>query len=187
MIDNNDNQLIDQYLSGDETSLNLLVGKYFRRVFSFIYLLVHDKKEAEDLAQETFVKTWKGLKRFDQTKNFRSWLLTIAKNRAIDYLRQKKSLPFSSLSQEKITALESLTDASPLPSEEMEKIIAGSRLNQSLADLPARQRAIISLYYEDGLNFREIAEIMTESVNTVKSRHRRAIFSLRRSMDKSDI
>jgi len=187
MTETNDRQLIEQYLDGDETSLNLLVGKYFRRVYSFVYLLVNDKKEAEDLTQETFVKAWRGLKKFDSSKNFRAWLLTIAKNCAIDYWRRKKSLPFSQLEQDGISVLESLTDGAPLPSEQVEKIISTVQLSRSLADLPAKQRAIISLYYEDGLNFREISEIMNESINTVKSRHRRALFFMRRSMDKSNI
>ncbi len=183
MIDNNDRQLINQYLNGDETSLNLLISKYFRRLYSFLFALVNNQKEAEDLTQETFVKVWRGIKKFDQTKNFRTWLFIIGKNCAIDYLRKKKPLLFSALEKDTGSGwLDSLIDDSPLPSEQVERIISNARLNESLLKLPLRQRSVISLYYQDGLNFREIAEIMDEPVNTVKSRHHRALAVLKQSL-----
>lgn len=183
MIDNNDQQLIGQFADGDENSFNLLVSKYFRRVFSFVYIFVNDRKEAEDLAQETFVKVWRGLKKFDRTKNFRTWLLAIAKNCAIDYLRKKKHLTFSEMERDEgFNLSDSLTDDSPLPSEQMEQFIASTQLNESLDKLPLKQRSVLSLYYQSDLNFREIAEIMDEPINTVKSRHRRALAVLKQSL-----
>lgn len=188
MIDKSDSQLINEYLGGEERSLDLLVAKYFRRLYSFIYSLTGSQKDAEDLTQEAFVKAWRSLKKFDREKNFRTWLFTIAKNCAIDQLRRKKPLLFSELeNDEGISAIDQLADTSPLPSEQAEQIISHALLNQSLDKLPLKQHSVIALYYQNDLNFREIAEIMDEPINTVKSRHRRALLALQQTLNRSNI
>jgi len=92
MIETNDSQLVQKYLSGDEESLKLLIRNYLKPVFSFVYHFVNNPAEAEDIAQDVFVKMWKNLKKFDQQKKFKTWLFAIAKNTALDYLKKKKFL-----------------------------------------------------------------------------------------------
>ena len=187
MDNNNDNSLIAGYLQGDEKALGVLVAKYFRRLYSFLYILVNDQREAEDLTQETFIRVWRRLKKFDQEKNFRSWLYAIAKNCAIDYLRKKQPLLFSEIEQAGPDLLDSLADNSPLPNEKIDQLISQANLNKSLHKLPLGQRSVISLYYQGELNFREISDILGESINTVKSRHRRALTALKQSLNNSNI
>ncbi len=105
-----DRQLIYDYLKkGDEKSLEILIQRYLKPVYGFAYRYVGNVQEAEDIAQEVFVKVWKNLKKpalslskgFDPKKgNFKAWIFTIAKNTAFDFLKKKKSLQFSDLQKE---------------------------------------------------------------------------------------
>ncbi|MFA6919366.1 MAG: sigma-70 family RNA polymerase sigma factor, partial [Patescibacteria group bacterium] len=90
-----DEQLVQQYLSGDEKSLEVLIQKYLKPIYNFVYRYVGDMANAEDLTQEVFVKVWKNIKKFDRKKSFKTWIFCIAKNTAFDYLRKKKSIPLS--------------------------------------------------------------------------------------------
>jgi RNA polymerase sigma-70 factor (ECF subfamily) len=90
-----DLKLIKQYLAGDEKSLDVLVKRYLKIIYGYSYRNVGNSADAEDITQETFLKVWKNIKKFDQSKSFKSWIFTIAKNTSIDYLRKKKSVPFS--------------------------------------------------------------------------------------------
>jgi RNA polymerase sigma-70 factor (ECF subfamily) len=96
-----DKKLIQQYLKGDEKSLEVLIAKYLKLIYSFVYKNVGDQASAEDITQESFIKVWKNIKKFDQKKNFKPWLFQIAKNTSIDFLRKKKSIPFSRFENEK--------------------------------------------------------------------------------------
>src|ERR1700733_2556258 len=91
-----DNDLVLQYRSGNKKAFEALVERYFAHVFNFITRYTSDQVAAEDIVQETFVKVWKNIKKFDETKNFKSWLFTIARNTSLDWLRKKKAVPFSS-------------------------------------------------------------------------------------------
>ena len=84
-------QLVRDYLKGDENSLEILIGQYLKPIYSFIYRYVGNASEAEDITQEVFVRVWKNLKKFDQNKKFKTWIFGIAKNASIDWLRKKIS------------------------------------------------------------------------------------------------
>lgn len=89
-----DEQLIKNYLKGDDNSLEILIRRYLKPIYFFVYGYTKDEQKAEDIAQEVFVKIWKNLKKFDKNKNFKTWIFTIAKNTALDYLKKKKSCRF---------------------------------------------------------------------------------------------
>lgn len=173
-----DKNLIEQYLKGDETALELLVARYLKPIYSFVYKNVGNPAEAEDITQEVFVKVWKNLKKFDRKRNFKPWIFQIAKNSSIDYLRKKKAIPFSSFENEKgqnvlvenmagapINLIENLSD---------KRILAGAM--QSLSE---KEQRIIDLRHNDGMSFKEIAKVFNESINTIKSRYRRTLSILR--------
>ncbi|MEI6553527.1 MAG: sigma-70 family RNA polymerase sigma factor, partial [bacterium] len=98
-----DLQLIEEslssanYLSEGRTSFNILVERYAPSVYLFIFKLVGNKEDSEDIVQETFIKAWQKLAKFDTDLSFKTWLFSIAKNSAVDKLRKKKSIAFSSL------------------------------------------------------------------------------------------
>ena len=184
MIETNDSQLVQKYLSGDEESLKLLIRNYLKPVFSFVYHFFNNHAEAEDIAQDVFVKMWKNLKKFDQQKKFKTWLFAIAKNTALDYLKKKKFLLFSEFINadgENILE-ETLTDINPLPDEIFEQADSAQTLEKIFDKLPTHYRVVLDLYYQKSFNLREIAEILGKQKNTIKSWHQRALIKLKEKL-----
>ena len=100
MEQRSDKELIETYFSGDEMSLELLIVRYLGAIFRFVRSIIHVQEDSEDITQEIFVKAWRNLARFNREKSFKTWLLAIAKNTSLDYLRKKKPLPFSKFEDE---------------------------------------------------------------------------------------
>ena len=173
-----DKKLIEHYLRGDEESLEFLVRRYLRPIYSFIYRSVGNISTAEDITQEVFVRVWKNLKKFNPKKDFKPWLFQIARNASIDSLRKKKSFPFSQFENLEGQNILFRTLASS-PARLIEKISDKRVLAAILRDLPAEERKIIILRYFEGLSFKQIAHTFGEPINTIKSRHRRIIERLR--------
>ena len=140
---------------------------------------------------------WKNIKKFDPQKKFKTWLFSIAKNAAIDFLRKKKTIPFSKFSSRgrsnfngeneagENVIYETLSDPAPLPDELLERADIAQMLASAMDKLSPKYRMVIFLRYNDHFTFREIAESLEESLNTMKSRHRRALVKLRQILTKS--
>lgn len=120
MVEASDEKLIEQYLKGDEKSLEILINRHLKPVYIFVYRLVGSQSEAEDVTQVVFVKIWKNIKKFDTKKSFKTWMYRITHNTAIDYLRKKKAVPFSAFENEEgeNPVLDSLVDLAPLPDQQ---------------------------------------------------------------------
>lgn len=177
-----DQNLVKEYLKkGDEKSLEFLVKKYLKPIFNFAYRYSLSTQEAEDITQETFIKAWKNLKKFDAEKNFKTWLFSIAKNTAIDFLRQKKTVPFSAFENKdnENSLTDNLADPAPLPPEIFEQKDLSLKLAAATEKLDEKHRLILLLRYTEHFTFREIAEILQEPLDTVKSRHRRGLIALK--------
>jgi len=181
MPDKADEQLVGDYLAGDAEALRFLVERYLTPIYNFLLRYVHNSADAEDIAQETFVKVWRHLKRFDQNKKFKTWLFAIAKNTALDFLKKKKTLAFSDLinSDGDNPTIDNLSDPAPLPDELFDRADLATILDSALSKLPSVYRQVLELYYHEEFNLREIAEILDTSIDTIKSRHRRALILLR--------
>ncbi len=177
-----DQQLIMDYLAGDEKSLEILIHRYLKPIYSFVYRYVGDEQEAEDVTQEVFVRAWRNLKKFDQKKKFKTWIFSIAKNASIDFLKKKKAIPFSEFENEKgqNMLVETLIDPAPLPDKLFEQSSIGEIVNAAINHLAQKYRMVLFLRYNDHFTFREIAEVLGEPLNTIKSRHRRAIILLKK-------
>ena len=187
-MNRSDQQLVSDYLSGDEKSLEVLFGRYLKPIYSFTYRYIGGGQDAEDVTQEAFVKAWRNLKKFDQQKSFKTWIFSIAKNAALDFLKKKKAIPFSEFENEdgENALTETLADSSPLPQELLEKADIVKILNAAIEKLSPKYRMVLFLRYNDHFTFREIAEIFGESLNTIKSRHQRAILILRKMLKAED-
>jgi len=182
-MDNNeeDIKLIEKYLNGDESAFSFLVDKYIRAVYNFIFLLIKDRSSTDDLTQETFVRTWKNLKRFDRNKKFRTWIYTIAKNAAYDYLRKKKTIPFSYFGiDESDNTIEEIPDSYVFPEEQFTGIEMQENLEKNLKKLPENYRVVLVMHYKDDLTLSEISKIFEKPESTIKSRHVRALAMLRK-------
>ncbi|MBA3046881.1 RNA polymerase sigma factor [Patescibacteria group bacterium] len=182
MLNSSDEQLIAKYLLGDEKSLEILIKRYLKSIYGFACRYAGNAQDAEDITQEVFIKIWRNLKKFDQQKSFKTWIFSIAKNTSIDWLKKKKAMPFSNFENKKGENLiaNTLADSALLPDKIFELSDAARMLNAAVGQLAPKYRAVLLFYYNGCFNFREIAETFGESVNTVKSRHRRALLLLKK-------
>ncbi|MDD2646719.1 MAG: sigma-70 family RNA polymerase sigma factor [Patescibacteria group bacterium] len=183
-----DINLVRQYLNGDEQSLEILIKKYLKQIYGFVYRYTNSASETEDITQEVFLRMWRNIKKFDQKKNFKTWLFAIAKNAAIDHFRkyrlatgERKAVPFSNFENEDGSNLifDTLADLGPTAHEIFERKNLVQIISLAVEKLSEKYQTVLSLYYHKQLNFREIAEQLNQSINTVKSNHRRAIIALK--------
>ena len=167
-----DKQLIKQYLQGDEKSLEFLIARYLKPIYNFIYKSINYQEIAEDITQDVFIKVWKNLKKFDQNKNFKPWIFQIAKNTTIDYLRKKKTIPFSRFENDngQNLFLENLKEESP---DLVESFANKAELDKILNSLNKEEQEIIDMRHKQGMSFRQIADFLQKPINTIKSRYRR--------------
>lgn len=181
-MEKTDLQLIEEsiYLAQGRSSFNILIERHAKSVYLFIFRLVGNKEDSEDIVQETFIKAWQKLSKFDTEKSFKTWLFSIAKNTTIDKLRKKRSVNFSSLNIEEESDFEKgLMDAEDLPDEIFAKKEAAENLKSALLKLSENQRLLIYLHINEELTFEGIAEIIGKPMNTIKSQYRRIISKLK--------
>jgi RNA polymerase sigma-70 factor (ECF subfamily) len=151
---------------------------------------------AQDIVQETFIKVWKNLPKFDEKKaSFKTWIFIIAKNTATDFLRKsgspsggKKFINFSDLEKETneekdVSFSENIPDENLLPDEILQKLQEADLLNEVLDKLPTYYKTILILHYQEDMTFDEIGKVLEKPLNTIKSQHRRAILLLRKMFD----
>lgn len=174
--------LIAAFIKGDGESFAALVDRHTAIVYKFTYRYVGDADAANDVTQEVFIKVWKHIKKFDPNKNFKTWLLTIAKNTALDFIKKKKPVLFSKI-EEGETDLDAFlapyVEAVDLPDELLQKKQIKADLDHMLQKLSPSYRSVLLLRYVEHLKFREIADTLQEPIDTIKSKHRRALIQLR--------
>lgn len=180
-----DEQLIANFLAGDDYSLSRLILRHLKPVYNFILRMTGNSGDAEDITQETFVKVWRNIRKYKAGRNFRSWIFSIARNTAIDFFRKKKEAPFSNFENEygENSLEENLTSPDPLPDEILGKAMEKSTIADLLQKLSPAQREVLLLHYAEDLTFEEIGGIVRAPMNTIKSHHRRALETLRRLLD----
>ncbi len=176
-----DEKLVALYLAGDEAALQSLVRKHMTGIYNFVAQFVGYGQNAEDIAQEAFIKTWKNLKKFNSTKKFKPWLYRIARNSAIDYLRQRKiTVPLvNTYDDEETNEADYLADPAPLQLEQAMSLETKKAIQKIINSLPQIYSTVLKLYYLEELSMTEIAEVLSEPVDTVKSKHRRALIKIR--------
>ncbi len=181
-MDKTDAQLVNEILLDTQGSFEELVTRYTKPLYNFTLRLTGSVQTAEDLVQETFIKVWKNLTRYDPQQSFRAWIFTIARNTTTDYLRKKKTIPFSVLSKDEHLFEETLSDDATIPDETLAQLEDTASLEKLLATLPIDYQMVLLLHYQEGLTFEEIGDVVDKPPNTVKSWHRRAILELRTNL-----
>ncbi len=183
MNQNNDEQLIADYLNGDDFTFETLLNKYLKPIYNFLYQFTNNVPQTEDLTQETFIKAWKNIKKFDQTKSFKTWLFTIAKNTAFDYLKKKKTIPFSYFEDsEGNNSLEEISEESASIDEIVEQKELAKKLDSKLKLIPEQYRIILKLRYKEDFSLGEISKILGKPYNTIKVYHQRALARLKKTI-----
>ena len=169
---------------GDGSGLAALYDRYSRVVYSLALRIVQIDAEAEDVVQEVFAQMFRQAGRYDSRRgSVSSWLLTIARTRAIDHVRARKRLPDRRFGREPESAAENVPD--PKADQESQTLTDEQvqRVRRALDGLPSEQRKAIELAYYDGLSQSEIAERLKEPLGTVKSRIRTAMMRLRGALE----
>jgi RNA polymerase sigma-70 factor (ECF subfamily) len=146
---------------------------------------VGDPAAAEDVTQEAFLKAWKNLKKFDAEKNFKTWIFSIARNSSIDFLRKKQTLNFSAFEGEDQNnpLVDNLADPEPLPLDLLKTKEFMAEFELALQNLPEGSRVVLLMHLSDDLTFKEIAKILKQPLDTVKSRYRRGLIVLRKVLE----
>ena len=180
-----DEQLIKNFLNGDDGGFESLLKKYLKPVYNFLYRLTGDTSVLDDLAQETFIKTWRNIKKFNLDRSFKTWLYAIAKNTAYDYFKKRKTIPFSNfIDAEGNNKLENISEDEILPPELLEKADTAKELETALTKISDQYQIILLMRYKDDFSLQEIAEILNLSYNTVKSQHQRGLKALRQILQR---
>jgi RNA polymerase sigma-70 factor, ECF subfamily len=174
-----DNELIEEYLKGNQEAFKIIVEKYTPSIYNFSVRFV-GFDYAKDVVQDVFFKVWKNIKKFDKKKaNFKTWTFTIARNVVIDYLRKNKPILFSSLDREDETFEENIEDTDILQDEILMKLEDKKLLNNIIDKLPSHYKEVLILYYREDMTFNEIGQLLKKPLNTVKSYHYRALIKLK--------
>jgi RNA polymerase sigma factor (sigma-70 family) len=178
MID--EGSLIARAQKGDVSAYNRLVLHYQDTVYNVAYRIMNDPASADDAAQEAFISAYKAIRQF-RGGSFKSWLLRIVTNSCYDELRRRKRRPQSSLDEitEEVESPSFLADDSSTPEEMRQQVELVDAVQRCLDDLPDDQRVAAVLCDVEGREYQEIAEILSISLGTVKSRISRARSKLR--------
>src|SRR5216117_1700421 len=168
--------LVRRCQAGDTEAFDELVTRYRTRVFGMIYNMIHSEQDAWDLAQDSFVKAWKSIKRFRGQSSFYTWIYRIVMNVTIDWARKKQikagGTEFDDAIQLKEIDPASKTMPKPdaLPYETMERSEIRARIDRAIAQLSPEHRAVILMKEIEEMQYHEIAEALGCSIGTVMSR-----------------
>ena len=167
-----DIQIVAQVLEGDTGAFSALVQRHHERVYRTAYSLVGDLDEADDLAQEAFIKAFRALRRFRGQSLFSTWLHRIAVNCCLDYLQSKHRRNFVSLDdyRENWHAPRIWMGRAKNADVRVERRELQEILERALGELPEAYRVTFVLREIEGLTYEEIAESLGCSIGTVKSR-----------------
>jgi RNA polymerase sigma-70 factor (ECF subfamily) len=174
-----DSGLVAAFLAGEKRAFNVLVERYQARLLNFVYRSTGDRERAEDLVQEAFIRIYRHLHRFDQTKKFSTWAYTIASNLAKNELRNRSRNPlilFQAIRQSWDNDDRPLEweDNTYRPDDLYRKRHLREMVETAVSELPEHHRVVFVLREMEGKTYEEIAEITGCNLGTVKSRLNRA-------------
>jgi RNA polymerase sigma-70 factor (ECF subfamily) len=166
--------LVDRARRGDLRAYDELIKRYQERIYATVYHMTSNHEDANDLAQESFVKAYQALKSFKGGSSFYTWLYRIAVNKTINFLKQRKNRQHMSLNDLDFNA-EHDPDLVALISDKTPRRDAGlaelqEKLNAALLKLSEHHRMAVVLHDVQGLSHEEIAKVMDCNIGTVRSR-----------------
>jgi len=168
---------------GDEAAFTELVGKYKNPVHAFVYRMLGDTDEADDVAQEVFIKLYRTADLYEPRAKFTTWLFAIANHLATDRLR-KRQRRRTFTGNEAETAIQNATDPKGNPAQRLAGEEQAAAVQRAIGQLPPDQRTALVLCEYEEMSYAEIAEVMRCSVKSVESRLYRAKQFLRDKLAK---
>ncbi|NGP77719.1 RNA polymerase sigma factor [Balneolaceae bacterium YR4-1] len=181
----NDAKLIKEFRSGNIDAFNNLVERWQHRIHRFAYRYFSSHDDAMEITQKTFIKAYRKLHTLDDADKFSAWIYRIANNLCLDEMKRagrKRSQPLETIEESPI--VKSINGNPDLSIQQRE---LGTILQQALNQLPPEQRIVVIMKEYEGLKFREIAEVLEEPENTIKSRMYYGLSSLRTIFEKWNI
>jgi len=174
-----DSELVIRFLDGEERAFNELVERYNGRLLNFVYRTTGDRQRAEDLVQETFIRVYRHIHRFDTNRKFSTWIYTIASNLAKNELRNRSRNPlvlFQTIKKNWEADERPLEweDNTYRPDDLFRKRHLKQLVDEAVTHLPDHHRTVFVLREMEGKTYEEIAEITGCNLGTVKSRLNRA-------------
>ncbi|NWQ44471.1 RNA polymerase sigma factor SigW [Bacillus sp. EB106-08-02-XG196] len=176
---------IKQVIKGDQDAFAEIVEIYSNSIFQLGYRMLGNRHEAEDIAQEAFIRAYVNIKSFNQDLKFSTWLFRIATNLCIDRIRKKKPdyyLDAEVSGTDGLTMYSQLSSNSPLPENELESLELQETVQTEILKLPEKYRSVIVLKYMEELSLNEISEILDMPLGTVKTRIHRGREALRQQL-----
>ncbi|HEX3384324.1 MAG TPA: sigma-70 family RNA polymerase sigma factor [Mucilaginibacter sp.] len=185
---NSDQDLIHQYVAGDEAGLVELIRRYQAKIYTSIYLLVKDEYLAEDIFQDTFIKVINTLRagKYNEEGKFLPWVTRIAHNLVIDHFRREKRAPMVD-GGEDFDIFEVLGHYDESTEDRMVREQTHRDLKALIHLLPAEQKEVLIMRHFGDMSFKEIAEVTDVSINTALGRMRYALNNLRKMMQSKEM
>jgi len=176
---------IKQLLKGDQNAFSEIVELYKDKVYQICYRMLGNPTEAEDLAQEAFVRAYINITSYNMNRKFSTWLYRIATNLCIDRIRKKKPdfyLDAEIAGTEGLTMYSQVAADIQLPEDEVENMELQETIQKEILKLPEKYRSVIVLKYIEELPLKEISEILDLPLGTVKTRIHRGREALREQL-----
>ena len=183
-----DSVLVNNYIHGNEKSLEILIIRHKQRIFSFILSKVLDREIAEDIFQDTFIKVINTLKRraYNEEGKFLPWVMRIAHNLIIDHFRRNKRIPkFNNTDEFDIFSV--ISDDVLNVEKQLIKTQILEDVRDLISELPEDQKEVLLMRMYKDMSFKEIAENTNVSINTALGRMRYALINLRKLIEKHNI
>jgi RNA polymerase sigma-70 factor (ECF subfamily) len=177
-----DAELLAHYTAGEEAAFREIVNRYKNSLYAFLRQFLNRHDLVEDVFQETFLQLFNSRESFDTNRPLRPWLFTIAANKAKDALRKWQRtpvVPIGTMADSQDLSFEDMlntvTSDDTMPYEELEKNETTSRVEQVIANMPENLREILLLAYFNRFSYKQMAEILSIPIGTVKSRLHTAV------------
>jgi RNA polymerase sigma-70 factor (ECF subfamily) len=184
-----DFDLVNRFVDGDKSAMQVLVNRHRNKVYTYIYLTVKNQQLAEDIFQDTFIKVIKSLllNKYQDNGKFVSWVMRIAHNLVIDHFRHQKQLNVVSTDKYESDLLnrKDLVDGTIEDGMVYDQVMVEVR--QLVHLLPQEQREVVMMRYFSDMSFKEIADQTEVSINTALGRMRYALINLRRLIKEKEL
>ncbi len=177
-----DAELLTRYSRGDEAAFHEIVSRYKNSLYAFLRQFLNRQDLVEDVFQETFLQLYASRKSFDDTRPLRPWLFTIAANKAKDALRKWQrtaAIPIGTIADSEESSFDDMLNVlsadTTMPYEELEKNETAAQVAQTITNMPENLREILLLAYFQKFSYKQMAEMLSIPIGTVKSRLHTAV------------
>ncbi len=183
-----DDELVERYRNGNAEAFDSLLDRYAKQIYNFIFRMLRNREESEDVLQEVFIRVIKNIGRYEMKGKFKSWVFTIANRLVMSEFRHRSRRHLLSLDRKLardesgLTLIDVVADEKYLPDVEAERKELHQKLDEAIQLLPFLQKQVVMMRQFSGFTFKEIAEILGCPLNTVLGRMHYALKNLRQEL-----